>query len=175
MRTLRRRPESRAGPPETWSEPDLLAKQISTVFTEDSLDASSNPWGPSGASMTSTSISTPNIEELLKGHGCIEEPGKQGSSESLSRAAVREEELAIEQKHMEKQLRLIADEMRRLRTQAATRALEHFAPFEPVVFSARQLRLIRRVITKWRGLRSFAMAEEILSGAVYLREANVIA
>jgi kinesin family protein 1 len=47
-------------------------------------------------------------------------------------------------------------------------------PFEPQIYTARQLRLIRKVLDKWRSHRSFSMAETVLSNAVLVKEANII-
>jgi kinesin family protein 1 len=46
--------------------------------------------------------------------------------------------------------------------------------FEPVIYTAKQLRLIRKVVDKWRAHRSFSMAETVLSNAVLIKEANII-
>jgi kinesin family protein 1 len=46
--------------------------------------------------------------------------------------------------------------------------------YEPTLYSAKQLRLIRKVLDKWRAHRSFSMAETVLSAAVLIKEANII-
>jgi kinesin family protein 1 len=45
---------------------------------------------------------------------------------------------------------------------------------EPVIYSAKQLRLIRKVLDRWRAHRAFSMAEVVLSNAVMVKEANII-
>lgn len=176
VRTLRRRPESRVGPPETWSEPDNGSKLTSTAYTEESMDASTNPWGAPGTSVTSPSISTPNIADLLKDDIRVEEAGGGTSGpDTPSKVTRQSEDAAIEHQHMQKQLRHIAEEMKRLRSQAVARALEQTNPYEPEVYSARQLGLLGTVVKQWRQLKSFATAEDILTSAVDLREANVLA
>ncbi|KAI5894442.1 kinesin-domain-containing protein [Schizophyllum commune H4-8] len=85
------------------------------------------------------------------------------------------EDLKVEKDHMEHQLRLVKMQMKRLidaraRGETDTEAME----FEPVIYSARQLRLIRKVLDKWRAHRSFSMAEVVLSNAVLVKEANII-
>ncbi|KAH9938671.1 uncharacterized protein B0H18DRAFT_1081243 [Fomitopsis serialis] len=72
-------------------------------------------------------------------------------------------------------IELVQNHMKRL-LDARARG-EHDAEleaFEPVIYSAKQLRLIRRVLDKWRTHRSFSMAEVVLSNAVFVKEANVI-
>jgi kinesin family protein 1 len=46
---------------------------------------------------------------------------------------------------------------------------------ETIAWSAKELRLVQGVVKRWRAMRAFKMAEQILTGAVDLREANVIA
>ncbi|KDR74515.1 hypothetical protein GALMADRAFT_70915 [Galerina marginata CBS 339.88] len=85
------------------------------------------------------------------------------------------EDLKIEKEHMEHQLRLVRTQMKRLidaRSRGDTD--EAGLEFEPVIFSARQLRLIRKVLDRWRAHRSFSMAEMILTHAVAIKEANII-
>jgi len=85
------------------------------------------------------------------------------------------EDLKIEKDHMEHQLRLVRTQMKRLieaRARGDTEALG--IDFEPVMFSARQLRLIRKVLDRWRAHRAFSMAEMILTNAVVMKEANII-
>ncbi|TFY52398.1 hypothetical protein EVJ58_g10040 [Rhodofomes roseus] len=85
------------------------------------------------------------------------------------------EDLKAEKEQMEHQLKLVQNHMKRL-LDARARG-EHDAEleaFEPVIYTAKQLRLIRRVLDKWRTHRSFSMAEVVLSNAVFVKEANVI-
>ncbi|TBU27698.1 kinesin-domain-containing protein [Dichomitus squalens] len=85
------------------------------------------------------------------------------------------EDLKVEKEQMERQLKLVQVHMKRLldaRARGETE-LEDVA-FEPVIYTARQLRLIRKVLDKWRAHRSFSMAEVVLSNAVLVKEANII-
>ena len=85
------------------------------------------------------------------------------------------EDLKVEKEQMERQLKLVQVHMKRLldaRARGETE-LEDVA-FEPVIYSAKQLRLIRKVLDKWRAHRSFSMAEVVLSNAVLVKEANII-
>lgn len=85
------------------------------------------------------------------------------------------EDLKVEKDHMEHQLRLVKAQMKRLidaRARGET-DVEKFE-FEPVIYSAKQLRLIRKVLDKWRAHRAFSMAEVVLSNAVLIKEANII-
>ncbi|KAI0299756.1 hypothetical protein B0F90DRAFT_1810590 [Multifurca ochricompacta] len=85
------------------------------------------------------------------------------------------DDLKEEKEHMQHQLKLVQMQMRRLLDARARGETELEAePFEPVLYSAKQLRLIRRVLDKWRAHRSFSMAETVLSAAVLMKEANVI-
>ncbi|KDQ65088.1 hypothetical protein JAAARDRAFT_146452 [Jaapia argillacea MUCL 33604] len=85
------------------------------------------------------------------------------------------EDLKVEKEHMEHQLRLVKNQMKRLLDARARGETDvELEPIEPVFYSAKQLRLIRKVLDKWRAHRSFSMAEAVLSNAVMVKEANVI-
>ncbi|EJU06137.1 kinesin-like protein [Dacryopinax primogenitus] len=85
------------------------------------------------------------------------------------------EDLEIERDHMQLQLKLVQNQMKRLMELRKTGASTvDFVPMEPVLYSARQLRLIRKVLDKWRSHKSFSMAESVLSNAVIVKEANVL-
>ena len=76
---------------------------------------------------------------------------------------------------MQHQLKLVHMHMKRLLdARARGEADSEMEAFEPVIYSAKQLRLIRNVLDKWRAHRSFSMAEIVLSNAVLMKEANVI-
>ncbi|KAJ7727890.1 kinesin-like protein [Mycena metata] len=77
----------------------------------------------------------------------------------ITESSTEAEDLKVEKDHMEHQLRM---------TDAG--AVE----FEPVIYSAKQLRLIRKVLDRWRAHRAFSMAEVVLSNAVMVKEANII-
>ncbi|EPQ59721.1 kinesin-like protein [Gloeophyllum trabeum ATCC 11539] len=84
------------------------------------------------------------------------------------------EDLKVEKEQMEHQLRLVKNHMKRLIDARARGEDVEMEPIEPVFYSAKQLRLIRKVLDKWRSHRSFSMAEAVLSNAVLVKEANVI-
>ena len=85
------------------------------------------------------------------------------------------DDLKAEKDQMEHQLKLVQLHMKRL-LDARARGEDDadIVAFEPVIYTARQLRLIRKVLDKWRAHRSFSMSEQVLSNAVHLKEANVI-
>ncbi|KAF6762514.1 kinesin-like protein [Ephemerocybe angulata] len=79
--------------------------------------------------------------------------------------------LKVEKEHMEHQLRLVKAQMRRMidaraRGEVDAEALE----FEPVIYSAKQLRLIKKVLDRWRAHRAFSMAEQILINALLMTD-----
>ncbi|CAG7848173.1 Kinesin-like protein unc-104 AltName: Full=Protein immaculate connections; Short=DUnc104 [Serendipita indica DSM 11827] len=89
--------------------------------------------------------------------------------------SVEAEDLKVEKDHMEKQLVVVQAQMKRLLEMRGRGKIdEDFVPFEPVLYSAKQLRLIRKVLDKWRAHRAFSMAETVLSNAVVVKEVNVI-
>ena len=89
--------------------------------------------------------------------------------------SVEAEDLKAEKEQMELQLKIVHTQMKRiLEAKARGVSSAEVAAFEPVIYSGRQLRLIRKVLDKWRAHRSFYMAEVVLSNAVTLKEANVI-
>ena len=83
--------------------------------------------------------------------------------------------LKAEKEQMETQLKLVQIQMKRiLEAKARGTSTVDLEPIEPVIYSAKQLRLIRKTLDRWRAHRSFSMAEVVLSTAVALKEANVI-
>jgi kinesin family protein 1 len=69
----------------------------------------------------------------------------------------------------------MALEVKRIRSQAAaSRALERDV-IEPASWSHRELKLVQDAVGRWKRLKMFKMAEQVLIGAVELREANIIA
>jgi kinesin family protein 1 len=88
---------------------------------------------------------------------------------------VEAEDLKAEKENMQKQLVVVQTQMKRLLDMRGRGKIdEDFIPFEPVLYSAKQLRLIRKVLDKWRAHRAFSMAERVLSSAVAVKEANII-
>lgn len=94
---------------------------------------------------------------------------------TATESSTEAEDLKVEKDHMEHQLRMVRTQMKRLidaRARGETDLEE--MEFEPVIYSAKQLRLIRKVLDKWRAHRAFSMAELVLSNAVLVKEANII-
>lgn len=152
---------------------------------ESSLSQADDVWSETGRPVPSevatddTSLEVPtsyNSPEL--GDGTLKDV--QNHLENRLQAITAEgsseaEDLIIEKEHMEHQLRLVRTQMKRLidaRSRGETELDQ--LDFEPVIYSAKQLRLIRKVLDKWRAHRSFSMAEVVLSNAVSIKEANVI-
>lgn len=149
---------------------------ISTSQTEESLET---PWGQlaPGTTMTTNSVGTPaNLELDKETQPIVDEVSKAGTEPLPARLHDQKTaESILEQQHLTKQLRTLAQELKRTRSQAAIlKALDNTA-VEVADWSARDLRLVQVVVERWKGLRTFKMAEEILMGAVNIREANVIA
>ncbi|KAL0566226.1 hypothetical protein V5O48_015791 [Marasmius crinis-equi] len=95
--------------------------------------------------------------------------------QAITESSTEAEDLKVEKDHMEHQLRLVRNQMKRLidaRARGETDA--DVEQFEPMIYTAKQLRLIRKVLDKWRAHRAFSMAEAVLSGAVLIKEANII-
>lgn len=85
------------------------------------------------------------------------------------------EDLKVEKEHMERQMKMVRAQMKRiLDARARGENVGELETFEPVLYSARQLRLLRKVLDKWRAHRAFSMAEVVLSNAVLVKEANII-
>lgn len=167
VRTLRgKRPESRAD-----ILGDMESRQMTPSQTEETLDTLGNPWaGAMDTTVTSLSIGTPQKPDFAEVEPTVIEAGAEyGRAPSQSA-----EDSALEQQHLTKQLKTLAQEVKRIRSQAAkARALEHVS-VEPSNWTARELRLVKGAVKQWRRLRGYVIAEQILCGAVSLREANVI-
>ena len=88
---------------------------------------------------------------------------------------IMDEIIKAEKEQMEHQLKLVQIHMKRLLDARSRGEVDLDAvPFEPQIYTAKQLRLIRKVLDKWRAHRSFSMAEVVLSNAVAIKEANII-
>lgn len=155
------RPESRLSlMDDIWSE---SGRAIPSELTDDtSVDA----WaGVQSAGQASPSLDTP-----------MKEAPMQLDSQLMAISETSEaDDLKEEKEHMERQMKIVRAQMRRLldaRARGETDA--ELEMFEPTIYSAKQLRLIRKVLDKWRAHRSFSMAESVLSNAFMVKEANVI-
>jgi kinesin family protein 1 len=141
-----------------WSETGRGPLPSDTTTDDTSLYAA--PWG-----------SPFTDEPLRETQATLEARLEELDGEETTEA----EDLKAEKEHMEHQLRLVKAQMRRMIDARARGELDaEAAEFEPVIYSARQLRLIRKVLDRWRAHRAFSMAEQILINAVAIKEANVI-
>ncbi|EED79320.1 predicted protein [Postia placenta Mad-698-R] len=146
-----------------WSETGRPA--ASDAFTDDtSVDAMASHDSPDvGGSLkeAQNQLETQRIEFESRLQAIAE------SSEA--------EDLKIEKEQMEHQLKLVQNHMKRLLDARARGEIDaELEAFEPIIYTARQLRLIRKTLDKWRAHRSFSMAEVVLSTAVFVKEANII-
>lgn len=97
-------------------------------------------------------------------------------SRSDARSSMRlSDESSLEQQALTKQLRTLAQEVKRIRSQAAVARARGLSIPEVAAWSPREMVLARKAADQWKGLRNFGMAEEILRHAADIREANVIA
>ncbi|KAK2462276.1 hypothetical protein APHAL10511_005582 [Amanita phalloides] len=150
---------------------------------DSSLSHADDIWSESGRPVSSDAYTDDTSLYAGQSHGspASDEPLKEVQNQletrlqEIDEGSTEAEDLRVEKEHMEHQLRLIRAQMRRLVDARARGEVDAEAMvFEPVIYSARQLRLIRKVLDKWRAHRSFSMAEVILSNAVAVKEANII-
>src|SRR5690606_9232709 len=132
---------------DVWSE---TGRPLPSDATTDDTSLYAAPWG------------SPFTDEPLKDTQTTLETRLHEVDESSAEEEVAED-LRVEKEHMEHQLRLVKAQMRRLidaraRGETDTEAMQ----FEPVIYTGKQLRLIRKVLDRWRAHRSFSMAEQIL-------------
>lgn len=144
-----------------WSESGRPAPSDG-VTDDTSVDASHNSPDMMG--------SLKDVQSQLESQRAEFEQRLQAVSE-LSEA----DDLKAEKAQMEHQLKLVQNHIKRLldaRARGDSDAdIEHF---EPQIYSARQMKLIRKVLDRWRAHRTFSMAEVVLANAVSLKEANII-
>jgi len=143
--------------------------------TDELPEPAGNAWaGPMEATTTEReSIHTPNGEEDIRFQDQRSDTGHILGPAIKLRAGL--EDSTLEQEHLTRQLKSLALEVKRIRSQAAaSRALEKEV-IDTVTWSSREFKLVQGAVKRWRGLRAFKMAEQILMGAVDVKEANVIA
>jgi len=152
-----------------WSEAGRLIHSSEALTDDTSVDH------PNGDEPVSAALASAQIREMqsqLEAQRVEFENRLQAMGDGSGGEA---EDLKVEKEHMEKQLVVVQAQMKRLLEMRGRGKIdEDFVPFEPEVYSARQLRLIRKVLDKWRAHRAFSMAETVLSSAVAVKEANVI-
>lgn len=95
----------------------------------------------------------------------------------LSRRAISEcSSVDEDQKVLEAQTRALDNEIKRLRHHAAQASLSRRSQQSVLtILTARERALAVDVIAKWRSLKTFAMAERLLTSAKAIREANLLA
>ncbi|KAK0447936.1 kinesin-like protein [Armillaria borealis] len=147
---------------------------------ESSLSQADDVWSETGRQFASDATTDDTSVDAL-GSPEAETPLKDVQSQlenrlhAIAESSPEAEDLKVEKDHMEHQLRLVRAQMKRIIDARARGEAElETMDFEPVIYSARQLRLIRKVLDKWRAHRSFSMAEVVLSNAVVVKEANII-
>ncbi|KAF8211660.1 kinesin-like protein [Mycena galopus ATCC 62051] len=154
-------------PPRPESSMSMTLSQGDEIWSE-----AGRPVPSEATDDTSLDVGSPELDGSLVNVQNQLENRLQAITESSTTEA---EDLKVEKDHMEHQLRLVRTQMKRLiearaRGETDTGAVE----FEPVIYSAKQLRLIRKVLDRWRAHRAFSMAEVVLSSAVMVKEANII-
>lgn len=164
VKTLRGLPSSKSRPDSSLSHIDDLWSESGRHFSSDATTDDTS-WD----NVPSQGQRSPFVNESLKDAQHQLESRLQAISESTEA-----EDLQVEKDHMQHQLQMVQTQMRRLLDARARGETDLEAPFEPVIYSARQLRILRRVLDKWRAHRSFSMAEVVLSNAVLIKDANVI-
>ncbi|KAG8736615.1 kinesin-like protein Klp8 [Ceratobasidium sp. 428] len=149
---------------------------------ESSLSQADDVWSESGRVMSSDTLTDDTSLEVNGVDGPLRDMQTHlGDYEArlgaLAEENEAEEDLRAEKEQMEHALQVVQNQMKRLlelRSKGIAATKDELIPFEPQIYTARQLRLIRKVLDKWRSHRSFSMAETVLSNAVVLKEANII-
>ncbi len=149
---------------------------------ESSLSQADDIWSEAGGRPLPSEA--PTDDTSLHGSPAVDESLKDAQQQLENRlheigdvpvSSAEAEDLKVEKEHMEHQLSVIRAQMKRI-VEARARGETDLGgmDYEPVIYTAKQLRLIRKVLDKWRAHRSFSMAETILTNAVAMKEANVI-
>lgn len=146
-----------------------------------------NPWaGPLETTLTTDSVQTPfaqdqdgvapvdlDATDVRSDSSVIETLGP--ALQLQLKSATQAQDTSLEHEHLTRQLKTLAQEVKRVRSQAAAARALGRDVLEPETWSSSQLRLARMAVTRWKKMQTFKMAEQILVGAVELREANIIA
>jgi kinesin family protein 1 len=149
------------------SRPDSRLSQVEDVWSESGRPISSDATDDTSLD---AGHGTPDVDGGLKDDQNQLENRLQAISESSET-----DDLKAEKDHIVHQLQLVRTQMKRLLDARARGDKDaELEVFEPVIYTAKQLRLIRKVLDKWRSHRSFSMSEIVLSNAVLIKEANVI-
>jgi kinesin family member 1 len=162
--SVKGRPESSlSGVEDMWSE---AGRPFSNEAYTD--DTSVDP-GPNG---------TPELDGMSEIHGHLD---AQKLDYEARLNAIQESseanDLKVEKEHMQTQLKMVQMQMKRLlelRARGIATDNADLVPFEATIYTARELRLLRKTLDRWRAHRSFSMSEIILANAVTVKEANAI-
>lgn len=156
---------------------------------ESSLSQADDVWSESGRPLASdiltddTSVDAAGSNDSPEMAGSMKEVQSQLETQRMEfeqrLQAIAEsseaDDLKAEKEQMEHQLKLVQIHMKRLLDARAKGETDADAEaFEPTIYTGKQLRLIRKVLDKWRAHRSFSMSEVVLSSAVHVKEANII-
>ncbi|KAI0092485.1 kinesin-domain-containing protein [Irpex rosettiformis] len=156
---------------------------------ESSLSQADDVWSETGRPLASDILTDDTSVDAMTSHdspemaGSLKEVQSQLESQRLEfeqrLQAITEvteaDDLKAEKEQMEHQLKLVQEHMKRILDARARGETDiDIEVFEPTIYTARQLRLIRKVLDKWRAHRSFSMSEVVLSNAVHIKEANII-
>lgn len=173
-----RRPDSSLGfrPESSLGFPDSSLSLTDDIWSD---VQGHHPYAGSGdqTDETSNGQDSPEVEDSMRDMQGQLEATKAEFENRLNAIDESEqaEDLKVEKDYMEQQLKMVQTQMKRLldlRAKGVTD--EQFEVVEPTIYTAKELRLIRKVLDKWRAHRAFSMAETVLSGAVVVKEANVI-
>lgn len=168
VRTLRGRPESRLD-----MAAELESRMMST--SESVADPTSNPWGDGVGTSNGTLVNQDFDSSDIRTEGAPE--GTDSNSRGEAGSSVRfsiSEDMVLEQQAL-KQLKTLAQELKRMKSQAAVARVSGLPAPDIGTWTPRELVLARKAVDKWKGLRNFSMAEQLLTAAGDVREANIIA
>ncbi|CDZ98625.1 kinesin-like protein [Phaffia rhodozyma] len=173
VRTLRRdksRPDSRMSTNEDfWSDKGSVTRHLSSNFTEDtSIDPPSVTHSSSGNFRLNTSHGSNKEDRPWDGYQ------SQLSTLGETPSEADREDFEMERVHMKKAIHLMNQEMKRLKQLRSRGEVDATIEFEPQTFSARELRLVTKVLKRWRNLQTLQMAETILSDTIKIKEANIM-
>lgn len=150
---------------------------------ESSLSHVDDMWSESGRPFSSDALTDDSSWDQVQSRGSPQIDGSlkdvqnqlESRLQAITESSTEAEDLKVEKDHMQHQLQMVQNQMRRIIDARSRGEIDpDLVQFEPVIYTARQLRLIRKVLDKWRAHRAFSMAEVVLSNAVLVKEANVI-
>lgn len=150
---------------------------------ESSLSHVDDMWSESGRPFSSDALTDDSSWDQVQSRGSPQIDGSlkdvqnqlESRLQAITESSTEAEDLKVEKDHMQHQLKMVQNQMRRIIDARSRGEIDpELVQFEPVIYTARQLRLIRKVLDKWRAHRAFSMAEIVLSSAVLVKEANVI-